>query len=322
MRGSGRIVGYAWVAVARVALDARGGSVMDAKRAGVLATMLLLSGCVVLSGIDSFEVGGQAKQADASENSAPSGNGDPDNPTLLGPSGDGGGTGTDGGGTPPPPPPVRPLEGTYTYTVKGSDTVTGIVTFSKTYGPTATVTVTHSGDNCFDQKITLRSGYDETMHECIVGDGVVHSTGVRSQTFPLVGSATTNQTCAPGDTYFDSIRAVSQTWPHSCTGKNVDDKTNDKNSVFVTAGPYSFVGEESISIADTSFPVAHFYDDRKVTGSQTGTNVADWWFSTSSGILVKLVRNINIAYSSPIGKVNYIETVTMTLSALPLDGGT
>lgn len=279
------------------------------KRIVLAAGMLSLSGCVLLSGAGDYSLGGgNAPLAadDAGAQDAPAN-------TVQDASSDLQTVSPEVDAAEPLPPPTRPNEGTYTYAVTGSEELKGIFPYKATYSA-AKVKIEHEGTDCFKQTITLRDGYDEVMHECVVGLDIVQDAGTRTQKFPLIGGASTTLTCAPGDVYFGTNRAAGLPLAHTCDGQNSDDKSGA--SGFTTAGSYTFVGEDTVVANSVGIPVLHYHDDRKVTGKQTGTNVADWYYA-ADGTLVRLVRNITISYPSIIGTVTYIESATLTLSGLP-----
>jgi len=228
------------------------------------------------------------------------------------------GTASSTGGPPAAAPWGSPAEGTYSYSVTGGDNLRGPFPLSTTYGPTATVNVRHRGATCFAMTIIVRSGYDESMEMCLHGVDVAQESGVRTQNFPFITGATTALTCAPGDVYLTPAPSPGQVWTHDCAGKNKDGKSGD--SEFRTTGPYRFAGKESLSVGGRDVSVMHYHDEREVTGSQTGTNVADWYFAVDSGLLVRLTRKIDIEYRAPfIGLVNYLETMEMTLTSTSPD---
>jgi hypothetical protein len=152
---------------------------------------------------------------------------------------------------------------------------------------------------------------------CLADYDVAQTKGSRTQSFNVANAATTI-TCAPGDVYYtpEPERLPLPLWPHVCTGKNTDDQSG--GSEFTTKGTYAFTRRELRQIAGRQVEVLHFHDERAVTGAQTGTNVADWYFNPASGVLLGLVRKISIKYPAPIvGQVTYTEDLTMTLSEIP-----
>jgi hypothetical protein len=214
----------------------------------------------------------------------------------------------------PHAPIVGPLpsEGVHDYVTTGRDALDGFIKTSNDYGPRASASVVHRGESCFALTFDIRSGYEETMEFCRRGSDVVQESGVRSQVFFGIG-ATTTQTCSPGDVYLSAAPSAGNEWTHTCNGKNKDGKSGD--SEFTTAGPYRFVGAETLAVDGRDTSVMHYHDERTVSGSQTGTNVADWYFAETDGLLVRLTRDISIEYKAPvIGRVHYTEHLEMNLT--------
>jgi hypothetical protein len=225
------------------------------------------------------------------------------------------------------PPPVRPVEGTYLYEADGSDQIQGAFIYNPSpYGPTATVTIAYVGTDCFEQTFTLRADYTEMMRLCIKGLELVENgpppDETRYQKFAVGATASTTETCTPGDVYFSTGAAPGQQWTHDCKGQNTDAKTG--SSQFRTVGPYVYSGDQMMTVMGRSVLTKHFHDDRVVNGSQSGTNVADWYFSAEDGTLAAFNRKIDIQYNSVVGQIHYLETVNMTLIARPeaSDAGT
>ncbi len=222
----------------------------------------------------------------------------------------------------PPAVPTMPTPGVYTYSVSGSDKLSGILNSSNAYGPFATVTVAAGDGGCFTQSFHYRDRYDERMDMCIQDLFVVNVAGMRVQRFPLVGNVTTVQTCSPGDKYFTPAPDAGESWAHDCAGNNADDQPDSGATAYRSAGAYQFVGEETIAVFGKTVPVLHFRSQRVVSGKQTGTNFAEWYLETKTGLLVRLERDVDVNY--PAYSVNYKESIDMKLLDLApkTDGGT
>ncbi|CAN5718997.1 hypothetical protein BH11MYX4_BH11MYX4_29150 [soil metagenome] len=276
----------------------------------MVASGLLVSACGLLLGIDpELDVKASADAAPLS----------PDTSTL------------DGFRSPPVdanpalPPPRRPPEGSYVYAVSGYDQLTGAVSYPRAnYGPTCPVTITYIGTSCFELKLALRVDYEETMRLCIVDRDLVQDKGTRYQRFAggLLPATTVRTTveCKPGDVYLSSPLPAAPLF-HDCMGNNSDPKSGD--SGFRTFGKYTYVEDKTLMVMGGPVVTNHFLDDRTVSLSQTGSNVANWYFAAADGTLQQLGRTVGINYNSVIGTVNYGETMLMTLVSRPgsPDGG-
>lgn len=210
-------------------------------------------------------------------------------------------------------PPRLPAPGTYVYTVSGSDKLNGPFPSPQTsYGPTMNMLLSHVSADCFEMLFVFRKDYEETMRMCIVGLDLVQDRGARKQKFN-VGAASTTLKCV-GDIYF-TTKPTLPPQTHDCTGENADDQSGA--SAFRTLGPYTFVGDETIPIMGKPTATKRFHDDRVVSGKQDGTNVAEWHFAVEDNMVVRLERKVGIDYPTNFGKVEYVENLTMTLSARP-----
>jgi hypothetical protein len=225
------------------------------------------------------------------------------------------------------PPPRRPPEGTYVYdVVYGYDKLSGPIPFpTYGYGPTVTVTVTYIGTSCFEQRFDLRTDYHETMRLCVVDRVIQQDQGTRYQRFRNAiadVSASTTVRCKPGDVYLSSPLPT-QPLIHDCTGMNSDSEPKSGASTFRTFGKYTYVGDAPLPIMGSTVVANHFHDDRTVSLSQTGSNVADWYFSVVDGTLQQLIRDVSIDFDSPVGKYHYSEREKLTLRSKPgpSDGG-
>jgi hypothetical protein len=219
----------------------------------------------------------------------------------------------------PTPPPVRPPEGTYVYSAQGGDTLSGAFTVSTPYGPTATVTIAYDGPDCFKQTLQLRTDYTEMMHLCIHGLEIKEDMGTRSQKFKFGAAAQTTLTCTPGDVYFSTASKLGP-WTHDCSGMNTDNQSG--NSTFRTFGTYSYLTDETFTVMGRDVLTKHFEDKRAVSGSQTGSNTEEWYFS-EDGILQRFHRVVDVDYAWNIYTIHYHEIADLLLTGIqgPPDAG-
>lgn len=277
-----------------------------------LALAVLLPACGSILGVEPLDVREQV----LSDGGVPKDAATPtsDGGTTEPPSGDA------EAGAPPPPAATLPPEGTYQYTASAGDgdtlTLSG-VTVSQLGYSTPTISITHDDAGCFSETLVLRGNYSDTLSTfCIDGPTLGAKQDHRTQGFQI-GSADTTATCA-NDVYFTTQPEPGDQWLHDCNGSNTAQKnaTSD-SSRFEEKGEYVFQEAATVPVNGTEVPVYHFHVELTVTGAQTGTNTADWYLAKTSGIPVKLVRSIHIAYSSQFGPVTYSETVDMTIQSPP-----
>lgn len=268
-----------------------------------------LCGCGALVGVHDLDVVGDGESPAKPDSSAP------EKDAAITPVDAGGESDVDASTT---PPIERPPPGAYTYTITGSDGLKGSFGTSNQYTEPAKLTITLEGSDCYSQTLHIRAKYEETFHFCRRGPEFVMDTGDRDQTL-FNYRVQTHQTCTPGDLYFPQLPVATPPYAHSCTGHNAEQASGDSNSNFTTAGNYTYVGIEKVPVNGSNIEVRHFKDERTVSGSQNGTNIADWFFDAKTGIVVRLRRTIDVHYKfNNIIDTEYVETIEdMTISAPP-----
>ncbi len=78
---------------------------------------------------------------------------------------------------------------------------------------------------------------------------------------------------------------VGQQWHGRCTGTNSAVK-----GLTVSAGPYRFLGLDTVSVGGTPVAAAHFLRLRTDSGAQQGTERSEVWFSTRTGLPLRVRR--------------------------------
>jgi hypothetical protein len=63
-------------------------------------------------------------------------------------------------------------------------------------------------------------------------------------------------------------------------------------------------------------PAYHYRVERTLSGSQTGSERYDMWYSVLDGLPVKTDRQVVVHSPSPIGTVTYTEQGNYTLTSL------
>jgi len=283
-------------------------TLLPARRLLPIAASLLLTACGLLIGIDP-ELGVKPSEDD-------SGTSAPDTSVDVAPE-----------AAPPdvaPPPALRwPAEGDYLFqqdpTKAGYDAINGPFISQRADYTTATVSVRWlPGGSCFVMTLGVRPGYKDIMSLCVVDGALVQYTGSREQTFNLPnGNVKTDTKCLPGD-FFHALAlppVAERKWVHQCFGNNADGKTG--GSGFDAKGDYVWVADEIVPVNGRDVPSRHYRESRTVTGSQTGSNTADWYFSLEDAMLVRWSRDIAVEYPSQIGAIDYTEHEYMTLVAPP-----
>lgn len=84
----------------------------------------------------------------------------------------------------------------------------------------------------------------------------------------------------------------------------------------MSAGPYRFIGTETVSIEGTDVAAYRYHRDRTMTGGQSGTEHSDLWFAADTGLPLRNARKIDVQTSTVIGDVRYSEDAGFELASL------
>jgi hypothetical protein len=91
-------------------------------------------------------------------------------------------------------------------------------------------------------------------------------------------------------------------WDQSCDGTN-----SEVAGVTTSAGPYTFVGEETLRVDGVDVRVHHYRQDRRLSGSQTGEQHREIWIALTTGLPLRAERSTSVQSSSPVGDITYTE---------------
>jgi hypothetical protein len=84
----------------------------------------------------------------------------------------------------------------------------------------------------------------------------------------------------------------------------------------VTAGPYRFVGVDTLKIGGHAVQAAQFLRLRTMSGSQVGTERTEAWFAVRTGLPLENRRTIEVRTDTAFGSSTYTETGSWTLHSL------
>ena len=208
---------------------------------------------------------------------------------------------------------LRPAAGVYVYLGKGTEHLSAPPKTQK-QGPKMPATVTHRADGCWTLRIDYSTNHWQSYVYCPRGAGLYETGGQTFERFDFVFTkvdTTATFKCTPENPTVLSGMTPGQKWDQQCTGSN----TGVKGEV-TTAGPYTFVGEESVDVGGTPVPAYHFHQERSLTGAQTGTQEADLWFDKTNGMPLRNEHHYVVDSDSPIGKIRFTETAEFRLSSL------
>lgn len=214
---------------------------------------------------------------------------------------------------PAQPHVLRPPAGVYTYVGKGNEHLS-FPPKNQAQGPNMPATVTHRANGCWVLRIDYSSNHWQTFDYCPRGKGLAETGGQTFERFDFVATkvdTTATVTCVPEAPTVLPDMQPGQRWDQRCTGTNTA-----ISGQLTTSGPYTFVGQESVDVGDTSVPAYHFHQERTLTGAQTGTQRADLWFDTRTGMPLRNEHKLVVRSDSPIGKITFTETGNYVLASL------
>jgi hypothetical protein len=206
----------------------------------------------------------------------------------------------------------RPDEGVYRYEGTGSESLS-VPPLSQDQGPTMPATVEHLDDGCWSFRLDYSTNHWQVWDYCPGAEGLTERGGSTWQRWMVGTTALTNLSSfeCPSSLVVPTERTAGQRWNARCEGTNelVDGAS-------VSAGTTEFVGDETLDVGGEQVPVAHFRSERTMSGSQEGTDRADWWFAADTGLLVRNRRTIEVRTATPVGTSTYREEGEFRLAEL------
>jgi hypothetical protein len=144
-------------------------------------------------------------------------------------------------------------------------------------------------------------------------DGGVLDPGIRSiintqvWNLGIFGSQSTTAVvdCSAANVYIAHAMKPGDSFMHTCMGN-----AQQTNGTYVSEGPYSYVGRESMNVAGVNEDVFHTLRTRTVIGATSGYEITDFYLSTLDALPLRIHRHTHIEtpVTVPgISKVNYDE---------------
>ncbi|HET9729010.1 MAG TPA: hypothetical protein VFR41_06285 [Acidimicrobiia bacterium] len=208
---------------------------------------------------------------------------------------------------------LRPRAGVYAYVGSGNEHLSFPPKDQK-QGPRMPGTVTHHANGCWTLRIDYSSNHWQTFDYCPRGQGLAETGGKTFERFDFVATKVdtiATITCKPEAPIVLAGLHAGQVWQQRCTGTN-----SAISGSLTTAGPYTFIGEESVDVGGSAVPAYHFRQERTLTGAQTGNQRVDFWFATDTGMPLRNERKYTVHSDSPIGTVTFTETGEFHLTSL------
>jgi len=206
----------------------------------------------------------------------------------------------------------RPPAGVYEYRGSGTERLDRPPK-TQSQGPPMPATITYRADGCWDFRLDYSTGHWQSWTYC-AHDGELDERG--GQTFArwdfvmLKAESTSTFTCSSSVTIRPTMQPGDH-WTQTCTGTSSAVK-----GVVKTSGPYTYVGDDTMTVGGTKVAAYHFKQLRTLTGAQTGSQDDDLWFAKSNGMPLRNDHHNEVKSDSPIGKVTYTETGTFALQSL------
>lgn len=208
---------------------------------------------------------------------------------------------------------LRPAVGVYTYEGTGTEKLSVLAT-TQHWGPRLPATVTRGAKDCWTLRVEYSTNHYQEWDECPTKDALQETGGRTYQSFDFVAAHISDLNefkCTPRG---DTIRVKAQPgqrWRVSCDGHSTS-----RGTTVTSAGTNTYVGPTTITIGGTRVPAYHYRLDRTLTGSQTGSDHTDMWYSARDGLPLRARREVRVESPSPVGAIVYNERGDFTLSSL------
>jgi hypothetical protein len=208
---------------------------------------------------------------------------------------------------------LRPASGVYTFVGTGTEKISRPAT-TQHWGPRIPVTVTKDTNSCWTFRVDYSTHHWQAVHYCANGR-VLQETGETTfQAFDFVAfeAEDTNDTVSKAP--IDRIRVDAKPGARWTVASN--GRSTSRGTKFHATGTETFVGIDRLRIRGEVVPAYHYNADRTLSGSQSGSERYDIWYSVLNGLPVKTDRHVKVTSPSPIGDVTYTENGTYTLTSL------
>jgi hypothetical protein len=218
---------------------------------------------------------------------------------------------------PATPSELRPAAGVYTYRGSGTEQLS-LPPKSQNQGPQMPGTVTHSSDGCWTFRIDYSNQHWQTWDYCSRDGGLVELGGQTFERWDLVFTtydSTSTFVCDPPSVVIRPAMRPGDHWKQTCRGSSSGTSGNA-----VTSGPYTYVGDATVVVGRTKVSAYHFHQERTLTGSQTGTQTTDLWFSKNDGLPLRNQREQTVHTDTPIGSSTYTERGDFQITSLTPQG--
>jgi hypothetical protein len=208
---------------------------------------------------------------------------------------------------------LRPAAGVYLYRGSGREKLS-LPPKSQDQGPRMPGTVTYDANGCWTFHIDYSSAHWQIWDYCPRAGGLVELGGQTFENWDFVFTAYETKSTFTCDPALVTIRATmhpGDTWHQRCRGTS-----SGTEGEAITAGPYTFVGDDVVVVGDVRVPAYHFRQERTLTGSQTGSQTTDQWFARETGLPLRNERKVTVHANTVVGSITYTETGRFQLTSL------
>lgn len=212
------------------------------------------------------------------------------------------------------PGTLHPPQGVYEYTGSGSEHVS-LPPKSQTEGPGIPGTVSYLAHGCWSLRLDYSDSHWQSATFCPRnGDLVEVGRGgwYRWDFVAFVIADTATFTCPEQEVVMPVTLRVGERFAFRCSGTNSSLNTG----VVTMSGTNQYVGAETLRVGHTSVPTLHFHEVARFGGGQSGTNVADTWFSTVNGLPIRGTWSTRVTTPTALGSSTLTGRASFSLLSL------
>ena len=206
-----------------------------------------------------------------------------------------------------------PAEGVYTLNGQGTERIS-FPPNSQRDGAVMPASVTYIAAGCWRWHVDYNVAHWEEYDFCPRGPEMLLAANRNSQSWDFGTVKVKNLarfTCTAASVVLPEDPKAGQAQRYSCRGTNTAISGSSTTSTAVR-----IVGIDSQRVGGVAVPAVHELQQGTLTGGQRGTVTENWWFAVSSGLPVRVDRQITILSNSPVGTVTYKEAGSWQMTSL------
>jgi hypothetical protein len=207
-----------------------------------------------------------------------------------------------------------PAQGVYQLKGHGTERIS-FPPNSQNDGAVMPASVTYLDGGCWRWHLDYNVAHWEEYNFCPNARQLVQPVNRNYQSWNFGTMAITNLStfsCPATTVVLDDAPVAGQVSRWTCTGTSSAIRGSTTSHVVMEVR-----GSTTISIGDArSVRAVHEVQTTTLRGAQTGSVVENWWFSASSGLPLRVDRQIQILTASPLGTITYREAGSWQLASL------